>query len=294
MSLIALGSCQLFSYSNARLTNTEPVDTLIDDVVFPDGQLSSVTTATFGLLTWNPENNGCRRYGDPNSLSQAFGAARVGGVTAALFASASFLIICAEFACCRFCFSRCMAVTFVLVAAVAQAVTMSVYSSDICLSKSAPYACSYERGTSFAIAAMVLLAVTSISACAAPKARPLIRVLMEHDRSDNDPCCYCWRKDKLNIKKKNDDKDNDLEVGGEEDDFEDADPDFVGQEIVVPAGVSVAASAPPTVYERQEPPVQYATSTTRTRPVATVRSYDKEEGEAFASARQSRVPVYRK
>ena len=36
--------------------------------------------------------------------------------------------------------------------------------------------------------------------CSTPKARPLVRLLMELDHNqENDPCCYCFRKDTIHV-----------------------------------------------------------------------------------------------
>lgn len=347
MSLAALGSCRFFSFSDVKVavtnstTSISPIDSLIDAEILSEG-VTTVSTATLGLITWNPQDLGCRRYSEPDqTLSQAFVFARVAGVTAALFASVAVCAVAAELVCCRCWCGRSLSVALFVVAAIAQAFTFVVYVSDICVASkeqlSSNYACDYDHGSTYALLAILFLFLTCGAACCAPKARPLVRVLMEVESrgGDNDPCCYCFRRrehgdDKKTTtnendkkedvaveaeesKEKNNNNNNDngkknaiiVEVGvaadddddddsEEEDDyFFDADPDFVGQEIVVPAGVSDAASAPPTsVYRRKEAPVNFGASrrsykmSTRTRPA---RSYDLEEGNAFAKDRQSRT-----
>ena len=113
---------------------------------------------------------------------------------------------------------------------------------------------------------------------------------MEIERSENDPCCYCCRRDKLNIPPRRNDEVDKIDAHGDgnedEDDFFEETPDFVGHDIVVPAGVAEAAAAPPTVYKTKQAPVIFAPTKSRTTQAS--RKYDTEEGRSFAKAKASR------
>lgn len=276
MSLSTLGSCRFVSYSNSMPINSASVNNLIDDAILAEG-ISIISTAELGLISWNPENSGCVRYGNPDKLSKALKVARVSGVSASLFAMTSLFIIVTEFFCCRFCCSRCMTITLLLIAAACQATTFSAYASDVCVQSSIPYSCNYNLGSTFAISAMVLMIASSFLACSAPKTRPVARMLMELEHSPNDPCCYCFRKDKLNIpEQKLDDKNkvNDIESDYDEEqeaeDFHDADRDFVGEDVAVPANVTGSnAAAPLAVYGWKEQSLAYS-NTARSRSNAAV------------------------
>jgi len=210
--------------------------------------LTIVESATLGLLSWNPNESGCRRYKERNELSPAFKFATVGGVGASLFSFMPLCLIIIKICCIRFWCSCFLTVAFLVIAFLCQLCTSSVYPSNICLPSeaNAPYACGFKLGSAFAIAALILLTITCIMTCAAPKStKPLVRILMERDfdKESNDPCCYCCRRHKLDIpanqsndKEEEDDDEDDVEA------FQNADKDFVGESVGVPTTVDVAAS----------------------------------------------------
>lgn len=279
LSLATLGSCKFMTYDNPGSLPGRPIDSLADDDI-----ISPITYATLGLLSWNPDMEGCRKYGDQSSeLSVAFQCARVAGVIASLFAISATVNICIELVCCRCCCSRCTSTSLFIMAAVFQMITFVVYATDICLKYSA-FECGFASGSSLSIAAIIFLLITAVLTCTTPKARPLIRLLMELDRNqENDPCCYCFRKDTINIPpassstkkqsamepkhadesvfKKTDnnnevaaepevivERDDDFDENGLDDDFYDPERNFVGQQIVVTGDPSGANSVPPDYY----------------------------------------------
>jgi hypothetical protein len=268
LSMATLGSCKFMTYGNPGSVQGRSIDNLADDDI-----MTPITTATLGLLTWNPDMAGCRKYGDQKSdLSVAFQFARVVGVIAALFSIVGTVNVCVEFICCRCCCSRCTSTSLFITAAIAQSLTFVVYATDICL-KSSTFECGYESGSSLSISAVIFLLISAVMSCSAPKARPLIRLLMELDRNqENDPCCYCFRKDSINrpppsskaeegaLKKSTSEMkataepepvpivDDNPDETGLDDDFYDTERNFVGQQIVVTSDRSGANSVPPDYY----------------------------------------------
>jgi hypothetical protein len=268
------------SYENPGSIQGRSIDNLADDDI-----LTPITTATLGLLTWNPDMTGCRKYGDKASdLSVAFHFARAVGVIAALFSIVATVNVGVELICCRCCCSRCTSTSLFIMAAITQALTFVVYATDICL-KSSTFECGYESGSSLSISAIIFLLISTVMTCSAPKARPLVRLLMELDRNqENDPCCYCFRKDTINrpppstnVKQSTLDPDEAdeaafkkssnnvkataepeqvpvvgdhdlLDENGLDDDFYDTERNFVGQQIVVTRDPSGANSVPPDYY----------------------------------------------
>jgi hypothetical protein len=160
-----------------------------------------IKSATLGLVSWNPESMGCRKY-DPSTtnFSPMFQFARVMGVLAPLLGLVAIINISIEVICCRCCCSRCTVTSLFVLMIISQCLTFTLYATNVCISKSNPYGCRYENGSTFAIVAVISSLICSTLSCVAPKGRPLIRSLMEIDRrNDNDPCCYCCRKNTINI-----------------------------------------------------------------------------------------------
>lgn len=152
--------------------------------------------AKFGILQWSPDASGCRKYENITELSGAYLAARVGGVSAAVFGSIAVLILFVELVCCRFICSRVLISFLLLLAVVGQGLTFLFYATNICLSKSyVSYACGFEIGTLLSVIAVIFFFVAAIMACPTPKPKPLIRYMVEQDwnKKDSDPCCYCFR-----------------------------------------------------------------------------------------------------
>lgn len=143
------------------------------------------------MISWNPNETGCRRYDERADLHSSFKFAAVGGVGASLLSFVSLCLISIEFCCVRFWCSRFLTVAFLTIAFFCQLCTFAVYAFKICLPSKATksYACGFKVGSAFAIAALILLIITCIVTCAAPKAKPLVRILMEKDsdKDSNDP-----------------------------------------------------------------------------------------------------------
>ena len=186
-SLLVVASCDFIEFSVSIPSNTTaPPETV---------QFS------FGQFRYEANNSECRSISDNDlNIDWTFWTGRISTAVALICAGTCCLIILVEFVCCRFKFSRCLMITLFSIAILGEAMAFIMFASDVCTSENAQgrrYPCQAGTGSWYAVTAIGLYFIASLSSCFAPRPKPMIARLAD----DDDPCLCCHRK-------KKDDKDH--------------------------------------------------------------------------------------
>jgi len=229
LSIAALTSCEFVSYILVPGNNST-----IENI--PGG--SGVTSATFGLMNYDPGSTGCRSYEKNARPGTMYRTARVGGMIAALAGVVSLLLVFIELICCRLACSRGILVLLLLAALICQSLTFLMFSTEVCLSTKnrAKYPCDIADGSIYSMIAVGLFLLASLVACPTPKPRPMIKTMMKRERNTEnyDPCCYCWSSDYKRRRR--------------EEKMEEESKNEVGDEEIPPPAMPQSSQPPPPTY----------------------------------------------
>eukprot|EP00544_Gedaniella_sp_CCMP2646_P003800 CAMPEP_0202496020 /NCGR_PEP_ID=MMETSP1361-20130828/18674_1 /ASSEMBLY_ACC=CAM_ASM_000849 /TAXON_ID=210615 /ORGANISM="Staurosira complex sp., Strain CCMP2646" /LENGTH=338 /DNA_ID=CAMNT_0049127235 /DNA_START=40 /DNA_END=1053 /DNA_ORIENTATION=+ len=187
-SLLVFASCDFVEFSVTTPSNST-------DANSTDAP-STTVEFSFGQFRYQANNSECQRLADNDfKIDWTFWTGRISTAVALACAGICCLIILVEFVCCRFKFSRCLMTTLFSIAILGEAMSFIMFASNVCTSENATgrrYPCQAGTGSWYAVTAIGLYFIASLSSCFAPRPKPMIARLEDED----DPCLCCRGKKK--------------------------------------------------------------------------------------------------